>query len=510
LHQEKNEYGTETLVFRPADSQLAQFFTSPKFKAATGIDVSILTDAGPVGEALKAGITLDRDGLFSMISQTTPSFGPFITLPVREVIMGTGPLSSKPELEEIFGWMYPFGHPDGNFGERFLQELAPTWAKHAWYSTGLGAGNTQSWDRTVLEQIAILDAQMRENGITPNYSDPSVVQDIVHEAQTRARNIGILRAFGSVFIPVAVDDASPFSEMIKEYRELQDVGRRLNDPNFAEQIFLKMYGEEFFMLTGRYTNNNLGVNQTVSSWQLREEFGDFIEKHPVLAPALTNSLKGSAFDQAEFSPIVRQMMLNNKDIEYKSPEEFIEDTEISRGWAEWNAWLDTPNEDLGENSDGEFPTPNDVRYGRSGVTPYLNAEVNSDLKFLFDLKEEELGLKYPLWAESKEEYQTPTFMRDLMKGLEDLLNEPSFGKKFNWWSDLVGEDGYLMERYAIQSALQARVIAGGSGVLTAESNTDLLLRWAKEQEEFATRPSFAPFFSRYLANDLVQQDSWMD
>ena len=510
LHQEENEYGTETLVFRPADSQLAQFFTSPKFKAATGIDVSFLTDAGPVGEALKAGITLDRDGLFSMISQTTPSFGPFITLPVREVIMGTGPLSSKPELEEIFGWMYPFGHPDGNFGERFLQELAPTWAKHAWYSTGLGAGNTQSWDRTVLEQIAILDAQMRENGITPNYSDPSVVQDIVHEAETRARNIGILRVFGSVFVPVAVDDASPFSEMIKEYRELQDVGRRLNDPNFAEQIFLKMYGEEFFMLTGRYTNNNLGVNQTVSSWQLREEFGDFIEKHPVLAPALTNSLKGSAFDQAEFSPIVRQMMLNNEDIEYKSPEEFIEDTEISRGWAEWNAWLDTPNKDLAENSDGEFPTPNDVRYGRSGVTPYLNAEVNSDLKFLFDLKEEELGLKYPLWAESKEEYQTPTFMRDLMKGLEDLLNEPSFGKKFNWWSDLVGEDGYLMERYAIQSALQARVIAGGSGDLTAESNTDLLLRWAKEQEEFATRPSFAPFFSRYLANDLVQQDSWMD
>lgn len=508
LHQEENEYGTETLVFRPADSQLADLFVSDVFRIASGINVLPLSNT--VGGALKTGITLDRDGLFSMISQTTPSFGPFITLPVRETIMGTGPLSSKPELEEIFGWMYPFGHPDGNFGERFLQELAPTWAKHAWYSTGLEIGNTQSWDRTVLEQVAILDAQMRENGITPNYSDPSVVQDIVHEAQTRARNIGILRVFGSTLVPVAVDDASPFSEMIKEYRELQDVGRRLNDPNFAEQIFLKMYGEEFFMLTGRYTNNNLGVNQTVSSWQLREEFGDFIERHPVLAPALTNSLKGSAFDQAEFSPIVRQMMLNNEDIEYKSPEEFIEDTEISRGWAEWNAWLDTPNEDLAENSDGEFPTPNDVRYGRSGVTPYLNAEVNSDLKFLFDLKEEELGLKYPLWAESKEEYQTPTFMRDLMKGLEDLLNEPSFGKKFNWWSDLVGEDGYLMERYAIQSALQARVIAGGSGVLTAESNTDLLLRWAKEQEEFATRPSFAPFFSRYLANDLVQQDSWMD
>tara|TARA_R100001163_G_scaffold65620_1_gene63571 strand:+ start:2530 stop:9888 length:7359 start_codon:yes stop_codon:yes gene_type:complete len=509
LHQEQNEYGTETLVFRPADSQLADLFVGDLFKIASGIDVLPLSNT--VGDALKTGITLDRDGLFSMISQTTPSFGPFITLPVREVMMGTGPLSSKPELEEIFGWMYPFGHPDGNFGERFLQELAPTWAKHAWYSTGLDwAGNTQSWDRTVLEQVAILDAQMRENGITPNYSDPSVVQDIVHEAQTRARNIGILRVFGSTLVPVAVDDASPFSEMITVYRELQDVGRSLNDSNFAEQIFLKMYGEEFFMLTGRYTNNNLGVNQTVSSWQLRQEFGDFIGKHPVLAPALTNSLKGSAFDQAEFSPIVRQMMLNNEDIEYKSPEEFIEDTEISRGWAEWNAWLDTPNEDLGEGSDGVYPTPNDVRYGRSGITPYLNADINSDLKFLFDLKEEELGLKYPLWAESKEEYQTPTFMRDLMKGLQDLLNEPSFGKKFNWWSDLVGEDGYLMERYAIQNALQARVIAGGSGDLTAESNTDLLLRWAKEQEEFATRPSFAPFFSRYLANDLVQQDSWMD
>ena len=514
INQEENEYGNKVMVFRPANSDLAKLFSSKPFKAIAGFNANIMPSKGPVGDVLAStGINLDRDGLLSMIQQTTPSFGPFITVPIREVMMGTGPLGAKPELEELFGWLYPFGHPDGNLEERLLQELAPTWAKHLWYSTGWGIGNTQIWDRTVLQQVAMLDAQMRQNGITPDYTNRSVIQDIVHEAQTRARNIGILKVFGSTLVPVAVDDASPFVEMIKRYRALQELERQggPESEGLADQLFFAQFGEEFFMLTGNQSNNNLNIDQSVSAWLLSKEFGGFLERHPVLAPALTKSLGGSILEDTEYSPIVRQMMLNDENIEYLNPEQFIEKTEVRQGWAEWNEWLDTPNQSFADPESGEDPpTPNDVRYNRSGVTSSFESEINADLKLLFESKEAELALKYPLWGEAREEYTKPTYLRDVMKGIEELLDNPSMGKKYEWWTDLVGEDGYLEERKAIQEQLEANAFTGGSSDITAEENAIILLRWAKELEEFATRPKFSAFFERYFANDLVTEDSWMD
>ena len=96
----------------------------------------------------------------------------------------------------------------------------------------------------------------------------------------------------------------------------------------ADQLFFAQFGEEFFMLTGNQSNNNLNIDQSVSAWLLSKEFGGFLERHPVLAPALTKSLGGSILEDTEYSPIVRQMMLNDENIEYLNPEQFIEKTEV--------------------------------------------------------------------------------------------------------------------------------------------------------------------------------------
>tara|TARA_R100001082_G_scaffold109173_1_gene85802 strand:+ start:1223 stop:8536 length:7314 start_codon:yes stop_codon:yes gene_type:complete len=517
VQQEENEWGNKAMVFRPANSHLAKLFTSLPFAKELGVAGKIvgkgIPGSGTVGDILETGVSLDRDGLLSMIQQTTPSFGPFITFPIREVMMGTGPLAGKPELEEVFGWLYPFGHPDGNFIERLTQELSPTWAKHGWYSTGWGAGNTQMYDRTLLEQIAMLDAQMRQNGIVPDYTDRKQFQDILHEAQIRTRNIGFLKVFGSTLVPVAVDDASPFVEMIQQYREWVEAYPYETYDNLADQMFFTAYGEEFFMLTASITNNKFNVEQSVSGWHTSKEFADFIERHPTLAPAVTNSLGGSVLDENNFSPIVRQMMLNDETIEYLNPENFVKNAEVKQGWAEWNAWLETPNPDLNAGSNEaaqDAPSPNDVRFSRSGVSSSLYAEENSDLQILFDAKEKELATKYPLWFESKQEYQSPTYMRDVIKGLEELLDNPSVGKKFDWYKDLVGEDGYLMERKAIQDLLELRGGLDGSSDLTAESNTDLLLRWKDIQTDYAEKPQNTNFYEKYFSNDLIQRNSWMD
>tara|TARA_R110000824_G_scaffold370798_2_gene560467 strand:- start:1286 stop:7930 length:6645 start_codon:yes stop_codon:yes gene_type:complete len=526
IQQEENEFGNQVMVFRPANSDLVKLFTSVPFFKELGNVAKIVHDlptgvpgyTGLGGDLIgSTGMTFDRNGLLSMIQQTSPNFGPFITIPIRDTMLGVGPFGAKPELEELFGWLYPFGHPDGNALERFVQDFSPTWAKHAWYATSdYGFTNSQSWDRTVVEQVALIDAQLRENGINPSYSNEKQQQDIFNQAKERARAIGILKVFGATVIPVAVDDASPFVEMISKYKEWKDIERLIGEDGFADDLFFARYGKEFFMLTNSVTKNNLGVNTSIKSWRLKEEYKDLIERHPTLAPALTDSLRESDIIRAttdDYSPAVRQNMLNDGDIEYLTPEQFVKNAEIRRGWAEWEEWLDTPNTAFSdsENLDSNnSPTPRDVQHARNGVTSSLQADINTELNEMFNLKIEELSMQYPLWAEAKQEYESPTFYRDFFKGIEELVDDPSIGINFKWYNDLIGEDGYLEERKAIQIKLFARSITQGSANLLANDNLDLLVEWAAIQDQFMSRPNFSSFYERYLANDLIPRNSWMD
>ena len=85
LTQEEDQYGNLNVVFRPKDSALASLLVNPKFTNSISDAANQVLPSSPIGSVGElvdeVGIKLDKDGLWTMLTKTTPSAGPFITLP---------------------------------------------------------------------------------------------------------------------------------------------------------------------------------------------------------------------------------------------------------------------------------------------------------------------------------------------------------------------------------------------------------------------------------------------
>lgn len=69
-------------------------------------------------------IRFSKDGLASMLQSTTPGFGPMVTVPIREFAL------KDPSLEETFGFMFPFGHPEGGTVNRMIEGFLPAYQRN--------------------------------------------------------------------------------------------------------------------------------------------------------------------------------------------------------------------------------------------------------------------------------------------------------------------------------------------------------------------------------------------
>ena len=502
ITQEEDQFGNVNVVFRPSNSGLASFLTNPKFTHAISDAANRVLPSAPIGSVGKladeVGINFDKDGLFTMLTKTTPSAGPFITLPIRTFMFDF----KKPEIEGLAGWMFPFGHPDGNMVERFIQEFAPAWAGHAWYKAlkpneRMGLGNTQNYGLTMISMVQYLDAKAREAGTPYDYSDPEVMDAVIKKAEEMTTSIGYLKFLAGSVIPVATNAGTPYGPQITRLSELQDQARLIGESNeWAVKVFLAEHGEEFFFLTGNATRNAKGVAPTIESFKLSQKHEDFIRKYPVLAAVVTDSLRSSIIEDASFSSAVHQMYMNEGWREVYTPEEFIKQTEIQRGYVELNAWKDTPLTEGG-------PSYNALLNARDGLSNSPNSDVHAELKRLYDQEKERLSVKYPLFGEALNEFSTSSYVTDVIEGARALVEDPDLAYK-PWVSSLVE---YLDER----DDMQRRLETVPNPNITAAENELLRREWENIRwNEFATRPDFALFFTRYLENDLIPETSWID
>ena len=499
IQEEKDFYGNEVVVLDVGSSPLAELFVNPKFLDAL--------DIGPVGSvgnlASEVPIAFTKNSMFSMLTQTTPRAGPFITWPIRQMALEGLPFGigkgARPEIGELLSWMFPYGHPDGNFLERAAQEFLPTWANHLWYravNPEDRIGNSWSYDVTVLEMIKTLDVTQRLTGNPYNYEDEEVMQAVIDKAHEMAKSVGFLKFLGSSIVPVATNYTGPYREYVDSYRFFEETGRKLGkDPDWAITMFLDRHGDEFFYLTGNNTKNVKGVDPTLESYALSQKHEDFIDKYPVLTGAVTNSI-GGAVEEAEWSDTVWQIQKNEGWREVLDPKIFIDQIESRQGWRELQEWKDTPLPELNNQ------TYNDVLY-REGTSSSINAEINGDLKVLLDEKKFELSEKYPLFGEDLDDYESSDFTERVIEAAVALVSDPKLVSQYSWAPDLIE---YLAEREIYEDILRRLP----DPTLTNEDNLAVLLEWGEVQKEFATRPKFAGFHNRYLANDLIPPASWRD
>jgi hypothetical protein len=433
-----------------------------------------------------ATVRFSKEGLNTIMQSPAPGFGPLITIPVREAIL------ARPGLEETFGFMFPFGHPEGGFFERAIKGNAPTWAK----SVDDYFRDSQTRERLVQRMFQDIVTQRAESGDPLDWSNDMEVNAAIELANDRARDFSLFRVAAGFFSPTSTTLLSPYEPMVQEARRLQREHGTLE----GNSMFLDRYGEDFFALTARMTKLNDGVAASIESEELYLKHQDLVQAHPEIGAWVTASLGGAdeefAFSQAvyrrqmnmELAPGSEQMRR-----ERKTPLEAIADTQAELGWKKY-----TELQDYKRSKQEEA-----IALGMSGS---MNASHMRPLSTYLQQEIDALRAEHPAWAEQFDDYGRSTrrmaaIVDGFVAGLQDeqLLMRPSTEHVID----------YFELRMYVQRRLQEREQQGGSDNLGANSNEDLLLYWEQSKEQLSYLPAFSAIYDRYFARDKLDRATFV-
>ncbi|MGB0730146.1 MAG: hypothetical protein ACPGT1_09915, partial [Ilumatobacteraceae bacterium] len=434
-----------------------------------------------------ATVRFSKDGLNTITSAPLPGFGPLITVPVREAIL------ERPGLEETFGFMFPFGHPEGGFFERTIKGNLPTWAK----SVDDYFRDSQTRERLVQRMFQDIVVQRAEAGDPLDWGDDLEVNAAIELANDRARDFSLFRIAAGFFSPTSTTLLSPYEPMVQEARRLQREHGTLE----GNSMFLELYGEDFFALTARMTQLNDGVAASIESEELYIQHQDLVQAHPEIGAWVTASL-GSADEEFVFSQAVYRRQMNMELApssdetrrSRKTPLEALTDTQAELGWKAYTELAD-------------YKRSKQEEAIAAGMSGSMNSGHMRPLAAYMDREIEALRAQYPAWAVQFDDFGSSTrrlgeVMDGFVAGLQDeqLLQRPSTRHVID----------YFELRMYVQERLQERDAQGGSDNIRARSNEDLLLYWEQSKEQLSLMPEFSAIYDRFFERDSLARQTFID
>lgn len=432
-------------------------------------------------------IKLSKEGLATMLQSTTPGFGPLVTIPVRESVL------RNPELVEITDFMFPFGHPEEGKVGRLIAAQLPSYAQSI-RDEVFGSPRQERTVQAMFIDYAI-ERELANDPIDP--TDLADVNEAIEIANERARTFNIFRIGVGLFSPTSTTVASPYDEMAREARRLQQEYGTME----GNARFLSEYGEEFFTLTTRLTELNDGVFASVVNEMEYERLQDLAQAHPEIGAYISGSV-GPMSEQAVFS----QAMYRKQQQEQVSPSDptprrsrkslldTLADPQIELGWMKYNQLQDAIRVEQSRREDAGMPSA-------------LNHPTMARLKEFRDREMELLAQEYPAWAQELNNFgESAAKQKRVIDGFvavaedERMRIRPSYSHVLD----------YLALRTAVQDELVRREAQGGSLNLEAGSNTDLLLFFTEEREVLADRPEFSQIFDRFFSRDMILPGSFIE
>jgi len=426
-----------------------------------------------------APLRFSKDG-FNTLMQGSPGFGPLVTVPAREV------LNTKPELEPTLKFMFPFGHPHGDFFTRTRSALLPAWSNNVENLLR----QTHTRETVVNRMFRDLTIQMADAGDPLDWNDEVHVMEVLEEAERRTENFFMFRVFAGLFSPTSTTVLSPYDGLVQQYRELE------NNLGFeeAQEQFLTLYGSDFFALTGRMSQLNDGVASTWESEELYMANQKLVQAHPEIGAWITGSV-GTVDEETVFSQITYNKQFidpvspgsQTTRREIKTPQQYVEDTQVQQGWREYS---DLMSEIRGYQD----------RAAAVGLSTGLTSNHMRKVKALKDAAVEEITARFPAWRKEFDDFGSSTarlvavydgFAAALQ--VEEIVQRPS--------SKHVME--FLQFRIELQKLLDDRAAAGYTNNIQASENSDIAMVWESGKEEFGMRPDFETIYDRYFARDKL-------
>ena len=444
---------------------------------------------GPLGEiARNQDIRFSKEGLASMLQSTTPGFGPMVTVPIREAVL------RNPELEDVFGFMFPFGHPEGN---RAVAGFLPAWQQNV---VNLFA-DTDTKERVVQSLAQQLYVEADEAGRPIDLSDKAQVAEWLDEANKRADSFFTFRIATGLFSPTSTTAISPYAELMQEFKNMRG---RYGEKE-ANALFLRTYGEELFGLTSRMTRLNDGVASSIEAEEGYQQHQELIQTHPEIGAWVSGSI-GAVDEKFTFSQAAYRRQMN-MDLspetpgvarrERLSPFETMAQAEIKLGWMKYTDLNDRVRTYQAQRES-------------FGFSSSLNSTVMAPIARIKREGIARIKEEHPAWAAEFLSGQKQERMVPVVDGFLEILNNP---KKY---PGLISRPSmqHIMKYFELRAMVESILVTraqSGKGNLNLEhsTNDDLLLWWENQKQAMGQLPQFSEIFDRFFEHDLIPEQSFV-
>jgi len=438
----------------------------------------------------QGNVKFDRDG-FNLVAQGTPGFGPFAQYAASEMVR------RNPTLEDSVKFIIPFGPTEG-----LVETFLPPQVKRAW-ATAQGEESAAAMNARA--QIAKTYLTEMETGQRPmmDLTDPVQRQAFMDQVERDANNFMSLRIFAGMVAPVAPLFESPYQPYIDVYRALRardftrakEIASTIkgadedlipgSSENFtaetADNVFIQLFGQEYFYVTQAATQTVNGVPPTIEGYEAQEQFGDLITRYGSDWGGVIVGTEAGG-EAAQFSRAMYDRQLASGERKRLSLEEIVTEPEVRLGWQKYSRYMD-----LIEAARVQMNLPNMRVAGAENLRTLKDALVMS------------LAKRYPLWFQEFSVTDRGAWKRK-MEGAYAMVESPDLANR----PDISGLATYLRQREGILAILSTRE----SQDLTAVGNADIAMLWDSMRSKLVEEnPAFADLYYRKLEQDPLDPDT---
>jgi hypothetical protein len=394
-----------------------------------------------------------------------PGFGPYAVLPTYLIVR------NRPELEDAFRPLFPAGQPQNAFDlftPAALRRLRTMWTQDELY-------------------VRTFNQMLRYETYNFN-SGKRTDEPTLDEIKDKTNKFFMLRALGSISLPIAVSPETDFYQ--QTFRQFMTQ----YGPGEAEAKFLEMY-PDFFEATVSLSKSPGGLEANISTVKNLKKFQNLMANaeandNPELIGFLANDFDGQyTFSQAAYQWQYRQGAYPGSKNTYRqnrSPEELLRDANIKRGWTQFNSLM------------GQINTYK-IQNGIVSDTDDSLKPINAAKKlWLRQMAEQNLDWYSEYISPDRGKYERRAQV------LETALGDKKWMAQNGNRSVVKAMAVYLDARKQLGNLLQQRERAGGSRMLEAKSNADVVFVLDQVRTQLiAESPEFEEFMNRYFINDTV-------
>jgi hypothetical protein len=394
-----------------------------------------------------------------------PGFGPYAVLPTYLIVR------NRPELEDAFRPLFPAGQPQNAFDlftPAALRRLRTMWTQDELY-------------------VRTFNQMLRYETYNFN-SGKRTDEPTLDEIKDKTNKFFMLRALGSISLPIAVSPETDFYQ--QTFRQFM----AQYGPGEAEARFLEMY-PDFFEATVSLSKSPGGLEANISTVKNLKKFQNLMANaeandNPELIGFLANDFDGQyTFSQAAYQWQYRQGAYPGSKNTYRqnrSPEELLRDANIKRGWTQFNSLMGQIN---------TYKIQNGIVSDNDDALKPINA---AKKLWLRQMAGENLDWYSEYISPDRGKYERRAQV------LETALSDKAWMAQNGNRSVVKAMAVYLDARKQLGNLLQQREQAGGSRMLEAKSNADIVFVLDQVRTQLiAESPEFEEFMNRYFINDTV-------